>query len=288
MGKWSRWLRGVVTLGAFLIGCSVVWAEEPSSQSNPGQEQLVDEMQRLEIESRMLSFYDQMHALSTDISHSAPDKLTEANQQVTTIDTKWNAYYQARQSVIADDDSLLQIVANYQLVKQTVLDSIAAKQHYFDAQKSFAEAEAFCLAQDSIYQALNKKAVEYSLVKSAAPQLEQLKGEEQSLFAEVQQQYETAKNLSQEFPVFQPRFQQIEEKYIELKNRSEKIQALEYKPWIERVKDYLYSLAAVAMILMFINMVQAKIKTLKQARENAKKLREALHKEEDDLSLIHI
>lgn len=286
MGKWSRWLRGVVTLGAFLIGCSVVWAEEPSSQSNPGQEQLVDEMQRLEIESRMLSFYDQMHALSTDISHSAPDKLTEANQQVTTIDTKWNAYYQARQSVIADDDSLLQFVANYQLVKQTVLDSIAAKQHYFDAQKSFAEAEAFCLAQDSIYQALNKKAVEYSLVKSAAPQLEQLKGEEQSLFAEVQQQYETAKNLSQEFPVFQPRFQQIEEKYIELKNRSEKIQALEYKPWIERVKDYLYSLAAVAMILMFINMVQAKIKTLKQARENAKKLREALHKEEDDYPTI--
>lgn len=286
MGKWSRWLRGVVTLGAFLIGCSVVWAEEPSSQSNPGQEQLVDEMQRLEIESRMLSFYDQMHALSTDISYSAPDKLTEANQQVTTIDTKWNAYYQARQSVIADDDSLLQIVANYQLVKQTVLDSIAAKQHYFDAQKSFAEAEAFCLAQDSIYQALNKKAVEYSLVKSAAPQLEQLKGEEQSLFAEVQQQYETAKNLSQEFPVFQPRFQQIEEKYIELKNRSEKIQALEYKPWIERVKDYLYSLAAVAMILMFINMVQAKIKTLKQARENAKKLREALHKEEDDYPTI--
>lgn len=286
MGKWSRWLRGVVTLGAFLIGCSVVWAEEPSSQSNPGQEQLVDEMQRLEIESRMLSFYDQMHALSTDISHSAPDKLTEANQQVTTIDTKWNAYYQARQSVIADDDSLLQIVANYQLVKQTVLDSIAAKQHYFDAQKSFAEAEAFCLAQDSIYQALNKKAVEYSLVKSAAPQLEQLKGEEQSLFAEVQQQYETAKNLSQEFLVFQPRFQQIEEKYIELKNRSEKIQALEYKPWIERVKDYLYSLAAVAMILMFINMVQAKIKTLKQARENAKKLREALHKEEDDYPTI--
>lgn len=286
MGKWSRWLRGVVTLGAFLIGCSVVWAEEPSSQSNPGQEQLVDEMQRLEIESRMLSFYDQMHALSTDISHSAPDKLTEANQQVTTIDTKWNAYYQARQSVIADDDSLLQIVANYQLVKQTVLDSIAAKQHYFDAQKSFAEAEAFCLAQDSIYQALNKKAVEYSLVKSAAPQLEQLKGEEQSLFAEVQQQYETAKNLSQEFPVFQPRFQQIEEKYIELKNRSEKMQALEYKPWIERVKDYLYSLAAVAMILMFINMVQAKIKTLKQARENAKKLREALHKEEDDYPTI--
>lgn len=157
---------------------------------------------------------------------------------------------------------------------------------FFEAQKNFADAEKFCMSQDSLYQELDKKAMEYSLVKTTAPQLEQLKGQEQSVFAELQQQYETAKSLSQEFPAFQPRFQQIEEKYIDLKNQSEKIQALEYKPWIQRVKDYLYSFAAVAMILMFINMVQAKIKALKQARENAKKLREALNNEEDDYPTI--
>ena len=67
---------------------------------------------------------------------------------------------------------------------------------------------------------------------------------------------------------------------------SEKIQALEYKPLLERIKDYLYSLAAVAMILLFLNMVQAKIKALKQARENAKKLREMMNNEESDYPTI--
>lgn len=89
------------------------------------------------------------------------------------------------------------------------------------------------------------------------------------LFAEVQNHYDIAKSLSEEFSNFLPRFQPIEEKYIELKNISEKIQALEYKPWLQRIKDYLYSLAAVAMILLFLNMLQAKLKALKQARENA-------------------
>lgn len=287
MGKWSQRWRCIGAVAVSVIGlCSEMRGQEPATQTNSKQEQLIDEMQRLEIESRMLYFYDQLHTLSSTLSQRTPDGLVEANQQITTIDTKWNAYYQARQNVIADDDSLLQIVADYQLVKQALIDTIASKQHFFEAQKNFADAEKFCMSQDSLYQELDKKAMEYSLVKTTAPQLEQLKGQEQSVFAELQQQYETAKSLSQEFPAFQPRFQQIEEKYIDLKNQSEKIQALEYKPWIQRVKDYLYSFAAVAMILMFINMVQAKIKALKQARENAKKLREALNNEEDDYPTI--
>ena len=88
------------------------------------------------------------------------------------------------------------------------------------------------------------------------------------------------------FSNFLPRFQPIEEKYIELKNISEKIQALEYKPWLQRIKDYLYSLAAVAMILLFLNMLQAKLKALKQARENAKKLREMMDKDNNDYPTI--
>ena len=272
MGKWSQRWRCIGAVAVSVIGlCSEMRGQEPAAQTNSKQEQLIDEMQRLEIESRMLYFYDQLHTLSSTLSQRTPDGLVEANQQITTIDTKWNAYYQARQNVIADDDSLLQIVADYQLVKQALIDTIASKQHFFEAQKNFADAEKFCMSQDSLYQELDKKAMEYSLVKTTAPQLEQLKGQEQSVFAELQQQYETAKSLSQEFPAFQPRFQQTEEKY---------------KPWIQRVKDYLYSFAAVAMILMFINMVQAKIKALKQARENAKKLREALNNEEDDYPTI--
>lgn len=251
-----------------------------------GQNGFADGLQLLEIEGRMLGFYDQLSDISDRIHRATADELVEAGQQVTAIDTKWNAYYQLRQAEIAADDSLLQIVADYQLIRQSVLDSIAGRKHYFDSQKSFSEAEAFICSQDTAYERLYKTAFEYSLVKSLAPELDKVKGKEQLLFAEVQSRYENAKALQEEFGELQLRFLKVEEKYIGLKNTSEKIQALEFKPWFDRIKDYLYGLAAVALILMFANMVQAKIKALKQARENAKKLRQMMNKDEDDYPTI--
>ena len=40
------------------------------------------------------------------------------------------------------------------------------------------------------------------------------------------------------------------------------------------------------MILMFINMAQAKIKMIKQARENAKKFSQMMNKDENDYPTI--
>ena len=40
------------------------------------------------------------------------------------------------------------------------------------------------------------------------------------------------------------------------------------------------------MILLFLNMLQAKLKALKQARENAKKLREMMDKDNNDYPTI--
>lgn len=246
-----------------------------------------EEMHLLETEGRMLHFYQELKDISAKLGQcKTTDELAEADKQVTTIDAKWNTYYQSRQIEIAEDDSLLQIVADYQLAKQNLLDSIASQKHIFDAHKDFAEAETFFQKQDSSYAQLYKTALELSLVQALTPELEKLKGKEQLLFAEAQGYYDTAKSLSEEFGELLPRFQPIEEKFIEMKNTSEKIQALEYKPWLERIKDYLYSLAAVAMILLFLNMVQAKLKALKQARENAKKLREMMNNDESDYPTI--
>ena len=270
-------------LVCWLCGGMLLWTLPAWSQT---EDYYMDAGQILEIESRMLYFYDQLQELAAQIPQYSSDQLPTADQQVLIIDTKWNTYYQSRQTEIAEDDSLLQIVANYQLAKQNLLDSIASKKHFYEAEENFTEAETFFSAQDSVYQQLYKTAFEYSLLKTLAPQLEQLKGREQMLFEEMQQQYETAKGLAQEFASFQPRFQPLEEKYLVLKNTSEKIQALEYKSWLQRVKDYLYSLAAVALILMFINMVQAKIKVLKQARENAKKLRDMMNPDQTDYPTI--
>lgn len=274
----GRWTFGLC-LWMILFG-PVVWGQ-------PDQNAFINDMQLFEIESSMLDFYDQLNELSSIVTHAkTEEELTEVDRQATAVDTKWNAYYQSNQAEIAADDSLLQIVADYQLIKQGLLDSVAGKRHLYEVQKGFSEAEAFVFSQDSAYTRLYETALEYSLVKSLAPQLEKLQGREQLLFAEIQSRYENTKNWAQEFPELQNRFPKIEEKYLELKNTSEKIQDMKFKPWIQRVKDYLYSIAAVAMILMFVNVLQAKLKTLKQARENAKKLRQMMNKEEDDYPTI--
>lgn len=102
----------------------------------------------------------------------------------------------------------------------------------------------------------------------------------------IQEHYEKAKAAAEEFNELQPRINKIEQRYIDLKNTSDKIQALEYKPWFQRIKDYLFGLAAVSMILLFVNALQSKIQMLKQTRENAKKLKQMQNKEEDDYPSI--
>lgn len=268
----------------------LIWAlslcPDLSAQNERQEEAFIDETKLLEIESRMLYFYDQIEEIAQKVDLFAPEDLAKASQQVSAIDSKWDVYYQSRQAEIANDDSLLQIVANYQLAKQGVLDSIAYKTRYFDAQTRFGQAESLIASQDSTYKQLYETALGYSLLKQLAPQLETLKGKEQLLFADIQQQYETAKGLAGEFGELRPRLEKIEENYITLKNSSEKIQALEYKPLFQKIKDYLYGLAAVAMILMFLNMAQAKIKMIKQARENARKMSEMMNKDENDYPTI--
>ena len=60
----------------------------------------------------------------------------------------------------------------------------------------------------------------------------------------------------------------------------------QYKPLIQRVKDWLVSFAAVAMLLMFFNMMQGKIQAAKQMKENMKKMQEQLHKNDDEIPSI--
>lgn len=273
-----RWIIGLCL--CIILSCTSVSGQDE-------QTTFADKMHLLETEGRMLYFYQELKDISARLGQCKTiEELAGTNKQVTAIDAKWSTYYQSRQIEIAEDDSLLQIVADYQLAKQNLLDSIAFRKHIIDARKEFTEAEIFFQKQDSSYAQLYKTALELSLVQALTPKLEKMKGKEQLLFAEAQGHYDTVKSLTEEFSEFLPRFQAIEEKFIEMKNTSEKIQALEYKPLLERIKDYLYSLAAVAMILLFLNMVQAKIKALKQARENAKKLREMMNNEESDYPTI--
>lgn len=258
----------------------------PGAGAQEEQVDFIDNMRLLEIENRMLYFYDQLQEISSLIPEYAPEDLDKAEVRVSVVDAKWDVYYQSMRDAIANDDSLLQIVANYQVAKQSALDSIAYRKHFFEARASFDEAEAFLLAQDSVYAHLYDTALGYSLVKSLGAELERVKGKEQLLAEEARGYYESAKDIAQEFDELSPRFSRMEEVYIGLRNTSENIQALEYKSWIQRVKDYLYSFAAVALILMFLNMLQAKWKAFKQARENARKLAQMMNRDENEYPTI--
>jgi hypothetical protein len=49
-----------------------------------------------------------------------------------------------------------------------------------------------------------------------------------------------------------------------------------YKPFIQRVKDYLMGLAWVAILLMGLNLLKSKLAQVKQARDQAKKMKEMM------------
>ena len=124
---------------------------------------------------------------------------------------------------------------------------------------------------------MGKRAFSMSLVAKMAPLLEKLKTKEQVLFADIQEQYEKAKASTKVIPALEPRFDVVSEEYSTLKSMSERIQQMAYKPFIQRIKDYLISLAAVAIMLLFLNFAVQRLQTLKKMRDEMKKVKKMMN-----------
>lgn len=253
---------------------------------NTENEETVEHFHNLEVESRLLLFVEEVSALSVDLSDFSAKQLDDVQDDLFSIDIRWSTYCQAQQVEIANSDVLLDIVASYQRLKQNVTDSIQVQRHSIESLENFSNAEKFIKEQEVVYEDLLSSAKEYALIKSLAPLLEKVKGKEQLLFPDIQKMYEVAKGAAQEFPDLQSKMDNVEECFIKLKNSSAEIQALEYKPLLQRIKDYLFSFAAVAIILMFFNMVQAKIQMIKQASKKAKEYEEMMKGNQDDYPTI--
>ena len=246
-----------------------------------------------DIQARMIQFQEelvQLGALSRfriDIDMEMPltepllnvvdRRLKSLSIAVNSFTSRWEAYSQAQQIYIAENDSLLNKLAQIQQMQQMVADTLASRQQLYEHLLDFAKAEVFIWGQDKKYQRLYKLAMEYSLSPKLAAKLEKVKAEEQALFADVEKNFGKAKEAVELFAGLQLRMKGVEEKYYQLQTVSAKIQEMEYKPFIQRIKDYLMGLAAVAIILMFVNMVRSKLKALKAAREQAQKMSEMLN-----------
>lgn len=215
--------------------------------------------------------------LTEPLLDAVSERLKALSSALNSFSTRWNTYSSAQQVYIADNDSLLNRVAVIQQMQQIVTDTLTLRQQQRDHLVAFSTAEKFIWGLDKAYRQLYQKAIQFSMSSKLAAQLEKVKAEEQTLSADVEKYYGQAKEAASAFPGLQLRMKAMENKVFELQTVSAKIQEMAYKPFIQRIKDYLIGFAAVAIVLMFLNMLKSKVKMLKQTRDQAKKMKEMMN-----------
>ena len=238
--------------------------------------QYVDDFTQLAIVNDMQMRFSEGIPLSMSYVQVLNDKIKRLNDSFKAMDVRWTTFVQAMQLEIAEDEELMNLMTRVQQVKQTVADSIAAKQQKCDALTDFAKAEELILGQDTVYAGLYKKAFELSLLQKLTPQLEKVKANEQTLFSQIQEHYGKAQKACEIMPMLSKRMEVLNDHYANVQVMSKKIQEMAYKPFIQRIKDYLIGLACVAILLLFINMMRTKYKTMKAARKQMKQYQEMM------------
>lgn len=262
---------------------SVAWAQEDMSfeeeldsaytDINEHMQLFQEELIQLNALCRFRMDIDMEMPLTEPLIDVVSERLKSLSAALNSFSTRWDTYSAAQQVYIADNDSLLNRAAVIQQMRQNVADTLACRQQQHDHLAAFSTAEKFIWSQDKNYRDLYQQAVYYSMSPKLAAKLEKTKAEEQALTADVEKYFGQAKEAATAFPGLQLRMKAMEKKVFELQTVSAKIQEMAYKPFIQRIKDYLLGLAAVAVVLMFLSMMKSKLTILKQAREQAKKMK---------------
>ena len=307
MSSWLRYIAmGLLTLTLSVALMAQQQAVPPQKgnaaattpEENPAELSAAEQALILEIKSRLSQFSDDFQQLQMAGSMSLdPDaklginknfvsalegRMNTYNQRYNSLDVMWTTYTQAQQMDIANDEDLMTMVANIEAKKQSVKDTLDAKTEMVKAISDFVEADQFIMSQVNVYKKLYKRAFKLSLLKKLAPQLEKAKAREQLVFEKLQASYNSAKAATELVPSLQPRMNVLDEQFVVMKSVSEKVQALEYKPLFQRVKDYIMGLAAVAIILLFVSMMLTKYKAYKDKVANLKKVNEMMNKQGKD------
>ena len=307
MSSWLRYIAmGLLTLTLSVSLMAQQQAVPPQKgnaaattpEENPAELSAAEQALILEIKSRLSQFSDDFQQLQMAENMSLdPDakldvnknfvsvlegRIKTYNQRYNSLDVMWTTYTQAQQMDIANDEDLMTMVANIEAKKQSVKDTLDAKTEMVKAISDFVEADQFIMSQVNVYKKLYKRAFKLSLLKKLAPQLEKAKAREQLVFEKLQASYNSAKAATELVPSLQPRMNVLDEQFVVMKSVSEKVQALEYKPLFQRVKDYIMGLAAVAIILLFVSMMITKYKAYKDKVANLKKVNEIMNKQGKD------
>ena len=213
-------------------------------------------------------------------------KAQKLNRRMQSLNVKWDAFNASYLGFISENDTLMETMAQAQLLKQSLSDTITTQQTKCQAIQDFLAAEQLILSQDSIYNRIYKKAFRLSFVQKLSPQLEKLKAKEQAHFTPIQEAYEKAKTAVTAVPQLKERSDLLSESFYTIKSQSEKIQQMQYMPLMQRCKDYLIGFACFAVIFMLFNNMVTKWQAAKQKKEALKKQAEMLKKQQNEYPTI--
>ena len=269
-------------LGLYALGGWAQTSEDPDTlhaELESRMKQYIEDLSHLALVCDMQFQFTQNTPLTDTYVKLIDDKIKMVDENMRSLDFRWTTFSQAMQMDVVDNEELMELMTQVQLLKQTLADTITSKRQQCKALADYVKAERLLFEKDSTYNHLYRTAFQLSLIQKAAPKLEKIKAKEQELFAQLQTSYEGAKNAVTLIPALATNMEMLDDKFAKYKAMSEKIQAMEYKPFIQRIKDYLIGLACVAIIILFFNLILSKLQALKKARQAAKQYQEALDRQ---------
>lgn len=275
----------VIAFISLLAGLCLI-TQRLEAQTEAGSVSLEERQLVMSVNNKIKSFIDELEDLSAEVQSAPAEVYPVLLKRYNSTKLRWNTYYQSYQGFIADYEELMQAVIDYGVIDDNLVASLEELNARMNAMNGFEAAAEFIQSQDSLYANMLKKANALSASQKTAGELEKLKVKEQLIFAEVEGKYAEATAAVELLPSLKKKMNALEESYIALKSTSAKIQEVAYKPWIERAKDYLLGFAAVAVLMMFVSMLQNKIAAAKQMKESARQMRDALKKNNDDMPCI--
>lgn len=278
-------LKTLILTCILLAQPRVVWTMAQDQDTDPGNAIAsaipLTAAQIAQISEDMTAYIVEVLDVEAYIATASPEDIQMLKMRMESVDVRWQAYTQVEMMEITASPVLVDLLSQYKMAFVATSDSLANQQRRMDALQTFNQSAAYIMQSRTKYNDLSNKALEYSLVKQTEAQLANVKAQEAILMTQVDkhlQEAVEAASFSEEAKLKLPELQQ---QYVEIKVLSEKIQQAVYKPWLERVKDYVLTFAGIAIILIFINFIITKIKALKQARDLARKYKDMLSDNDD-------
>lgn len=238
--------------------------------------------QNREMEHRMNSLVSDVASLGDNLENASKTQLDRTTRSLNLFDVKWSEYLQNNYENIVADNDLIAIMDEFEEVRTTVGNAIELRKAQIEKTEQFLKSEQLVSSQLGQYKDLKDKAFKLSLVKQGADALEKLKAKEKLDFADIQNAYQTAREAADINPRLKDRMDSLQGMFVEIQTMSDEIQKMEFKPLMTRIKDYLMSIAAVSVIMMFFVFLGTYVKSIKSAKDSAKQMKQLLNKGESE------